>query len=360
MNIELRQYKISEIAENFLETSEGGVTAFGGKLDIRPPYQREFIYTEKQQKAVIETILKGYPLNVFYWATKQDGTYEVMDGQQRTLSFCNYIAGNFSINDRNFSNLTETEKNRIMNYEIMVYVCDGNDLERLEWFRTINIAGEKLTDQELLNINYTGKWLESAKFKFSKPNCVAYLLASKYVKGSPIRQEFLETAIDWISGGNIASYMASHQYDDNANELWLHFQNVIAWVSTVFPTYYREMKGIDWGRLYTLYHEKSYGDLDDEVKRLMADDDVTKKSGIFEYLLSNYENEKCLNIRTFTDTQKRIAYENQDGVCPVCGRKFDISEMEADHITPWSEGGKTSQENLQMLCKHCNRLKSNK
>lgn len=240
----------------------------------------------------------------------------------------------------------------------MVYFCEGNDKEKLDWFRIVNIAGIKLTDQELRNTVYTGVWLTNAKSIFSKSNCAAYLLSKDYLIGSPIRQEILETALSWISNGEIEKYMSIHQHDPNANELWMHFQNVIGWVRLTFTTYRKEMKGVDWGNLYNKYKDKMFDTvkLEQEIQVLMMDDDVTRKSGIYPYVLTR--NEKYLSIRTFTESQKRVAYERQNGICPKCGKHFELKEMEADHITPWSKGGKTVPENCQMLCQECNRRKS--
>jgi len=240
----------------------------------------------------------------------------------------------------------------------MVYFCEGNDKEKLDWFRIVNIAGERLYDQELRNAVYTGSWLSDAKLKFSKSNCAAYLLSHKYVKGSPIRQDILETALNWISNSNIENYMSIHQHDPNANELWLYFRNVIDWVELTFTTYRSEMKGVDWGSLYDEFKDEIIDTeaLESEIQALMLDDDVTSKKGIYPYVLRR--SERDLNIRAFTPNQKREAYERQNGICAHCGEHFDISEMEADHITPWHLGGKTRSENCQMLCKQCNREKS--
>lgn len=293
-----------------------------------------------------------------YWVKNQDGTFEVLDGQQRTISFCQYVNGDFSIDSKYFHNLTQTEKDKILDYKLMVYFCEGNDEEKLSWFKIINIAGEKLTEQELRNATYTGPWLTSAKTHFSKSGCAAYLLASKYVSGSPIRQDYLETALSWINNGDIKGYMATHQHDPNANELWTYFRNVIEWVQLTFTNYRQEMKGISWGALYNEFKDKVYdtNKLEAEIQILMMDDDVSNRKGIYSYVLNR--NEKHLNIRAFTESQKRSAYERQKGNCPTCKKHFDIKAMEGDHITPWHAGGKTSAENCQMLCKECNRRKS--
>lgn len=358
MKIELHEITVREVVENYVDNAEEGVIGYGGKLNIRPKYQREFVYDDKKRNAVIDTIRKDFPLNVIYWVKNEDGTFEVLDGQQRTISFCQYVKSDFSIDNRAFHNLTETEKKQISDYKLMVYFCEGNDKEKLDWFKIINIAGEKLTDQELRNAVYTGTWLSDAKLKFSKSNCAAYLLSKDYVNGSPIRQEILQTALIWIRSGEIEKYMSIHQHDPNANELWMYFQNVINWVTLTFTTYRREMKGLDWGGLYDTFKDEMFdtAKLEQEIQALMMDDDVTTKKGIYQYVLNH--NEKYLSIRTFTESQKRVAYEKQKGICKKCGKRFELKEMEADHITPWSKGGKTSTENCQMLCQDCNRRKS--
>ena len=360
MKIELHEITVREVAENYIDNAEEGVVGYNGKLNIRPKYQREFVYDEKKRNAVLDTIRKQIPLNVMYWVKNEDGTFEVLDGQQRTISFCQYVNNDFSIDNRAFHNLTNTEKDQILNYKLMVYFCEGNDKEKLDWFRIINIAGEKLTDQELRNAVYTGPWLTNAKSIFSKTNCAAYLLSNTYVNGSPIRQEILETALKWISNGEIENYMSIHQHDPNANELWMYFRNVIDWVELTFTNYRKEMKGINWGELYNQYKDQLYDtkELDREIQALMMDDDVSNKKGIYPYVLNR--NEKSLNIRAFTPNQKREAYERQQGICPRCGdgKQYKLEEMEADHITPWHEGGKTHPDNCQLLCKRHNREKS--
>lgn len=360
MKIELHSVKVREVAEGYEDNAEAGVKGYSGKLDIRPKYQREFVYDEGKRNAVIDTINKGFPLNVMYWVKNEDGTFEVLDGQQRTISFCQYINGDFSLDNKAFHNLTETEKDKILDYELMVYFCEGNDKEKLDWFKVINIAGEKLTDQELRNAVYTGPWLSDAKLKFSKSGCAAFLLAEKYVNGSPIRQEILETALKWINKGNPEGYMSAHQHDPNANELWTYFRNVIEWAKDTFTTYRSQMKGIDWGFLYDNFHTKTLdtNKLEEEIAELMMDEDVTNKKGVYSYVLTR--DERYLNIRAFSENQKREAYERQNGICANCGVHFEIDEMEADHITPWHLGGKTTSENCQMLCRDCNRRKSGK
>lgn len=360
MKIELHEISVCEVAENYVDNAEEGVIGYDGKLNIRPKYQREFIYDEKKRNAVIDTICKDFPLNVIYWVKNDDGTFEVLDGQQRIISFCQYIKGDFSIYNRAFHNLTNTEREQILDYKLMVYFCEGNDKEKLDWFKIINIAGERLTDQELRNAVYTGAWLTNAKSIFSKSNCAAYLLSKDYVSGSPIRQEILQTASSWMSNGEIEKYMSIHQHDANANELWMYFRNVIEWVRLTFTIYRKELKGINWGELYDKFKGEIFDTekLEQEIQSLMIDDDVTNKKGIYPYVLTR--NEKHLNIRAFTESQKRVAYEKQKGICNKCGEHFELKEMEADHITPWSKDGKTNPENCQMLCLECNRRKTGK
>ena len=358
MKIQLNEITIREVSNGYLNSDEEGVVGYGEKLNIRPKYQREFVYKDKQRDAVIETIKKNFPLNVMYWVKNEDGFFEVLDGQQRTISFCEYIAGTFSLNNLYFHNLTDVEKNQILDYKLMIYFCEGNDKEKLDWFKIINIAGEKLTDQELRNAIYTGTWLIDAKRYFSKSGCPAHGMASDYLSGSAIRQDYLETVIRWISGDKIEDYMSKHQHEPNANELWLYFQNVINWVRVVFPNYRKEMKGVEFGPLYNEFKNEKIDSkkIEKEITELMQDEDVTKKSGIYPYVLTRQE--KYLNIRSFTEKMKREAYEKQKDICKKCKEHFEIEEMEADHIKPWHEGGKTTAENCQMLCKEHNRIKS--
>ena len=357
MKIVLHEITIAELTKGYTDNQESGVRGYDGKLDIRPPYQREFVYSEKQRNAVIDTLTKNFPLNVMYWAVRDDGNYEIIDGQQRTVSICQYVQGDFSVDLRYFHNLQDDEQDQILNYKLMVYFCEGAPSEKLEWFKTINIAGEELTNQELRNAVYSGSWVTDAKRHFSKNGCPAYGMGSKFLSGTPIRQDYLETAIDWHAQGAIEAYMAERQNHPNANELWLYFQAVINWVQAVFPNYRREMKGIAWGALYNKHKDTNWdaAQLETEISRLMQDDDVTKKKGIYPYVLT--KKEKYLNIRAFTQSQKRELYERQKGICPICKEHFAIGEMEADHIMPWHAGGKTELENGQMLCQEDNRSK---
>lgn len=358
MKIELKEITVRELANGYKDNAEEGVVGYSGRLDIRPLYQREFIYKDKQRDSVINTVTKDFPLNVMYWAVREDGGFEIIDGQQRTISVCQFVNGDFSYLGRGFVNLQDDEQKQILDYKLTIYLCSGKDSEKLEWFKTINIAGEELTDQELLNAVYSGLWTTDAKRFFSKTGCPAFIIGRDYLKGTPIRQDYLETAIDWISDGDITGYMATHQHDPNARALWLYYQSVIAWVEATFTKKRRFMKGVKWGPLYNVYKDMQYSteEIEEETAELILDDDVTKKSGIYPYILTG--DEKYLSIRAFSDAVKQKVYEQQEGVCARCGEYFELNEMEADHITPWHEGGKTLVENCQMLCKHDNRTKS--
>jgi len=358
MKIELLEVTVRELAAGYADNDEGGVVGYSGRLDIRPVYQREFIYKDKQRDAVVNTVRKNFPLNVMYWAVREDGGYEVIDGQQRTISICKYVDGDFAFENRYFHNLQSDEQQQILDYKLMIYSCSGTDSEKLEWFRTINIAGEKLTEQELRNAVYSGPWVTDAKRYFSRTNCAAYSIGGDYLNGTAIRQDYLETVIGWISDDDIEGYMAKQQLKANANELWLFFKSVIDWVQATFTVYRREMKGVDWGVLYKQYKGNEFDTkaLEAEIRELMEDEEVSKKSGIYPYVLTRKE--KHLSLRAFTDKQKREAYERQAGICPVCQKHFEIQGMEADHITPWHAGGKTNAGNCQMLCKEDNRRKS--
>jgi HNH endonuclease/Protein of unknown function DUF262 len=361
MKIDMREITVAELTKDYRDQAEEGVTGFGGLLNIRPAYQREFIYKVEQRNEVIHTVRKGFPLNTMYWAVAGDG-FELMDGQQRTVSICQYVNGDYSVeiegSPRGFSNLTAEKQQQILDYKLSVYVCEGTEDEKLDWFKIINIAGEKLTDQELRNAIYTGPWLSAAKIWFSKSGAPAAAIGSKLVNGTPNRQEILETAISWLSNGQIDQYMADHQHDQNANALWTYFKNVIEWADLTFTHYRKEMKGVAWGPLFNTFGQDKLdtGELEKRISALMQDEDVTKKSGIYDYVLS--KNERALSIRAFTDNMRRETYERQKGNCPTCKKHFDLSEMEADHITPWSKAGKTLANNCQMLCKADNRIKS--
>ncbi|MDC1186932.1 DUF262 domain-containing protein [Gammaproteobacteria bacterium] len=360
MKIELNNISIKKLSQDYTNEDEKGVFGYNGKLSVRPIYQREFIYSDKQRNAVIETVRKNFPLNVIYWAKNNDGTFEVLDGQQRTISICEYIDGNYSIDGMYFHNLTDDQQEKILNYELMVYFCEGSNSEKLEWFKIINIAGEELEAQELRNAVYSGPWLTDAKSDFSKTGCRAYEIGSKYLQGSAIRQKYLETAIKWISENNIEDYMSKHQHKHSAIDLWNYFSSVIDWTEAIFKNYRREMKGVEWGYLYNSHKNDALDPnaIEEEITNLMMDDMVQKKKGIYEYILKR--DEKLLNLRAFTDQQKREMYESQKGLCAIRKKPYPIEEMEADHIDPWIEGGKTEVENGQMIHKEENRRKSNK
>lgn len=363
MKIELYETTVRDLTKDYEDNQEGGVVGYGGRLDIRPPFQREFVYKDKQRDAVIETIRKDFPLNVLYWAVREDKDdeddpdFEVIDGQQRTISICQYVDGDFAIDDLYFHNLTDDQQQQILDYKLMIYRCTGTDSEKLEWFKVINIAGEELTDQELRNAVYHGSWVSDAKRYFSRNGCPAYAIGNKYLAGEVNRQKYLETAIKWINDGDVEAYMAVHQHKPKATGLWLHFKKVIDWVEATFPVYRSEMKGIDWGSLYAAHRddELDSSELESRIAALMADVDVQRKKGIYTYVLNG--DEKTLSIRAFDARQRREAYENQKGICPGCGEHFEIEQMQADHKTPWSKGGKTVPENCVMLCAACNRKK---
>ena len=365
MKIELNEITIRDIVKEFKDSAENGVVGFGAKLNIRPAFQREFVYSGKQRDEVINTVKNGFPLNVMYWVKSPEDAetdYELLDGQQRTLSICQYVNGDFSLNSKYFHNLTQTEKDQILDYKLMIYICEGNDKEKLDWFKIINIAGEELTDQELRNAIYTGPFISDAKRYFSKTGCAAYQIAGDFMSGSAIRQDYLETAIEWLAEKEnkaIDDYIAEHQHDPNANALWLYFQQVISWIKVVFPKYRKEMKGLPWGIFFNKYGQQSYDSATFETRivELMEDEEVTNNKGIYEYLLSG--NERALNLRSFPDKIKRAVYEKQVGKCAFCGQAFPIERMQGDHIIAWSNGGTTVIENCQMLCAQCNGTKSN-
>lgn len=326
MKIKLHEIPVRDVVAGYVDSAENGVVGYGGKLNIRPAFQREFIYKDKQRDEVVRTIRKNFPLNVMYWVKSDNGNYELLDGQQRTISICQYVNGDFSIDHRAFHNLTDTERKEILDYPLMIYICEGTDKEKLDWFKIINIAGD-------------------------------------YLSGSAIRQNYLETAIKWIAardGIEIEDYMSKHQHDTNCNELWLYFQSVISWVKATFPTFRKKlMSGLEWGIYYNKYGANAHDPkaYEKRIVALLDDEDVSNQKGIYEYLLDG--NEKHLSIRAFSPKMARTAYERQKGICPKCGKRFEIEEMQADHITPWSKGGKTISENCQMLCADCNRRKSN-
>jgi uncharacterized protein DUF262/HNH endonuclease len=366
MKMQPVEVTVRDVTDGYTDLGDEGATGYGGRLNIRPEYQREFVYDEENQRAVIDTLLEGTPLNYMYWAVTGKGTYEIVDGQQRTISFCRYVKGDFTIKvdgyPMSFSGLPKTEQDKILNYKLTVESCSGTDDEKLRWFGKVNTRGQSLNKQEQRNAVYHGPWITAARKKFSKADCPARRIAGQYLRGTAISQSYLETALKWRSGGKIEEYMDAHRYDMDAEELWRYFQDVFSWVKRIFPERRDIMKGIDWGDLHTRYKDKLYTpvNLENEIQQLLADEDVTNKKGIYPYVLDHDANEKDLSLRGFPDSIKQAAYERQNGICPgpKCGGKhFEITEMEADHITPWSESGKTDAANCQMLCRTDNRAK---
>ena len=370
MTIKQTEVTVREITQGYTNNDEQGVRGFGGQLDIRPPYQREFIYNEKEQEAVITTVLNGYPLNVMYWVKRSDDAecpYEVMDGQQRTLSLCEYVAGKFSHDFKNFFNQPMDVQNKILDYKLTVYVCEGEASEKLEWFKTINIAGKALNEQEINNAIYAGPFVSDAKRHFSKSNCGAYRLGKDLVNGTPIRQDFFKKALEWMAEHETRNghrqtavgYMAQHQHDPNANNLWSYFQNVLNWATTNFSLkkFKKIMKGLNWAELYDKYRNETLNteELERRISALIRDGEIQKQTGIIPYVLTG--DERHLDLRSFPEDIKLAVWERQSHICPICGKEFDFEFMEGDHITPWREGGRTVTENCQMLCRECNRRK---
>lgn len=373
MTIKQINVTVGEITKGYINNDEQGVRGYGGLLDIRPPYQREFIYNENEQRAVIETVLHNYPLNVMYWVKRSEDAecpYEVMDGQQRTLSLCEYVADAFAVDFKNFSNQPTDVRKKILDYKLTIYVCEGEESEKLEWFKTINIAGKPLNEQEIRNAVYAGPFVSDAKKHFSKSNCGAYRLGKDLVNGSPIRQDFLKKALEWMAEHEVrqgklqtaVGYMATHQHDPNALPLWTYFQSVLNWAISTFnmKKFKKIMKGLDWAKFYDLYHEESLDvkTLETQIADLMGDDEIQKPLGIIPYVLTG--DEHYLDLRSFPDKIKLAVWEKQNHKCAHCGKEFDIVFMEGDHVKPWREGGRTDIENCQMLCRDCNRRKGSK
>ena len=378
MNIELHKIRVSDLVQGYNEGTDK-IVGYGGRLDIRPEYQRNFVYPDDKRNEVIYTMLRGehgFPLNVMYWVKNGKDSYEVLDGQQRTLSICEFCAGNFSIKlygETYFYDTLPTDKQKqIDDYELMVYFCEGTPEEKHEWFRVVNIAGLLLTDQELRNAVYHGPWLNDAKRYFSKckknhePNCLAWFKGGQYLRADVDRQELLELVLKWISGGDIEGYMRDNYKKPDAHELIEYYEGMLGWIETTFPVYRSDMKGLPWGVIYNAHK----GDvlepekLELRIQELYQDDDLQNVRGVYQYVLTG--DERYLNFRLFDRTTKRLVYERQKGVCPICaaeGREkmqFKFEEMDADHIVPWSKGGKTTIDNCQMLCTEHNRAKGNR
>lgn len=351
MEIEPKKITIRELILNYEDKDEEGVIGYNGKLNIRPPYQREFVYDDKKRQAVLDTVFKGYPLNSIYWAVTEDGTYEVIDGQQRIISICQYCEGDFSIDGVYYHSLQSDKQKKILDYELTVYFCSGTDSEKLAWFETINIAGEVLTAQELKNATFSGPWVTDAKRYFSKRGCVAYNKAADYLSGTAIRQEYLETAINWISNGKIKDYMSKHHHKKSAKELWNYFEEVIDWVEKNFIKKRNFMKGLQWGFFYNKYKDKKFNpqEIEKAISELIQFSDKIKLKGIYEFILTGEP--KHLSHRKFPDNIKHKVFEAQNGKCKICKKPFDMSEMEADHIKAWFDNGETTVDNCQMICR---------
>lgn len=378
---------VADICNGFVYNQlEGkGLFGLGGKLTIQPEYQRNYIYSDgggKREAAVIESLLKGYPLGLIYFNKVAKEKFEVLDGQQRITSIGRFVTNKFAImengNPKNFDSLPADQRATILNSKFLIYECEGTETAIKAWFETINIAGVPLTDQELLNAIYSGPFVTLAKAEYSNSQNANIQKWSAYVKGSANRQEFLERALNWVSKGDIGCYMSAHRNDNNINELKTYFNSVIDWVSTVFVDVLPEMRGLEWGRLYELYHGKSYDPkkMSAEVKRFAADDCVKSRKGIFEFLLGGSVDTKLLDVRVFDTPVKRVAYAKQTQAaegkgksnCPFCvighnankSRIYKFDEMDADHVSAWSKGGGSSAKNCQMLCITHNRAKGNR
>lgn len=370
LTIEEKKVTVGEIVKGYINNDDQGIRGYNGLLDIRPPYQREFIYNEQEQQAVITTVLNGYPLNIMYWVKRNEDAecpYEVMDGQQRTLSLCEYVAGKFAYDYMNFFNLPADVQKKILNYELTIYVCEGEESEKLEWFKTINIAGKPLNEQEIRNAVYAGPFVSDAKRYFSKTNCAAYRLGKDLVNGSPIRQDFFKKALEWMAdhetrkgkSQSAVGYMSVHQHDLNAMPIWTYFQTVLRWAMDTFnmKKFKKIMKGLDWACFYDEYHEKALDirAIEIQISELMGDDEIQKPQGIIPYVLTG--SERYLDLRVFSDKIKLAVWEKQNHKCAICGKELDYEFMEGDHIIPWCDGGRTTIENCQMLCRNCNRTK---
>lgn len=377
---------VKDICEGFVYNELEGKGLFGlsGKLTIQPEYQRNYIYADgKKDVAVIESLLKDYPLGLIYFVKVNDDEFEILDGQQRITSFGRYVTNKFAFKDENgmeqyFDGIAADKKSKILKTKLTIYECEGKESEIKNWFRTINIAGVPLNDQELNNSIFSGPFVTLAKTEFSNSQNANIQKWSAYIKGSVNRQAFLEIALEWASKGNIVDYMSSHRYDKNINELKTYFKSVIDWVSTVFIDVENEMCGLEWGQLYETYHKKAYDPkkISAGVQKLYGDLYIKNRKGIFEYILGGSKDTKLLEIRVFDEATKKSIYTKQTKVaekenksnCPLCSIGHDsskskiwsLNEMDADHVTAWSKGGVTSAKNCQMLCKTHNRAKGNK
>ena len=387
MNTELRtDITVEDICKGFHynELEGKGLYGLSGKLTIQPEYQRNYIYADgKKDVAVIDSVLKGYPIGLIYFNKVGDDKFEVLDGQQRITSLGRFVEGVLSIIDesgipQDINSIATDKREKILKTRLLIYICEGTESEIKEWFRTINIAGVPLKPQELLNAVFSGPFVTKAKEEFSNSQNAHIQMWSHFINGTANRQDFLERALDWVSKGNISDYMKQHRRDDNITELKTYFNAVLGWVNSVFPTPYDKMKGLEWGRLYETYHKQPYDPqkVDERVSELLDDPQVENKSGVFEYVLGGEQDTKLLNVRVFDEKIKRQVYKLQTddaemkGIsnCPYCAigheatktRIWKLSEMDADHVSAWSKGGATTIENCQMLCKTHNRAKGNR
>lgn len=377
---------INDIVEGFTYNELEGKGLFGwnGKLTIQPEYQRNYIYAEsKKDAAVIQSLLKDYPIGLLYFVKVGDDKYEVLDGQQRITSIGRYITGKFAIIDDSdipnyFSGLPEDKQKFLLSRKLTIYICEGNESEIKEWFKTINIAGIPLNEQELLNAIYSGPFVTKAKEEFSNSQNSNIQKWSAYIKGNANRQDFLNTALKWVSKNNIENYMSLHRLDTDINELKNYFNSVIDWIGSIFVNVYSEMKGLEWGELYEKYHSNPYNvsKITERINELYNDEYIKSKKGIFEFILSNETDYKLLEIRLFEESVKKTKYNQQTtyatehGVsnCPLCAsgnnanknRIYKYNEMDADHVKAWSHGGSTDISNCEMLCQTHNRAKGNK
>lgn len=386
MNTELKQYTVREVCEGFIYNESEGKGLFGlsGRLTIQPEYQRHYIYNDgKKDVAVIESLLKGYPLGLIYFNKVGENGLEVLDGQQRITSFGRFVTGKFAIdaksaNPQYFHSLAGDKQAKILDSQILVYECEGSESEIKEWFKTINTVGVALNDQELLNAVYSGPFVTLGKEEWSNSQNANIQKWSAYIKGAANRQEFLERALEWVSKGNVGDYMSRHRYDTNISEMKLYFKSVIDWVSGVFTDVESEMKGLDWGALYEKYHKQAYDpkNVSQQVRELYADPFIKNRKGVFEYILGGLLDTKLLEVRVFDEATKRSVYEVQTNAakasgksnCPLCALGHDankskiwkLGEMDADHVAAWSKGGKTAVGNCEMLCSTHNRAKGNR
>ena len=376
---------VKDICEGFTYNEYEGKGLFGlsGKLTIQPEYQRNYIYADgKKDVAVIDSILKGYPLGLIYF-NKVGDKLEVLDGQQRITSFGRFVTDKFAIKDYHgmeqyFSGLAEDLQKKILETKLLIYECEGTESEIKEWFKTINIAGVPLNEQELLNAIHSGEFVTKAKETFSNSQNANIQKWSAYISGNVNRKDFRHTALDWVSKGNISDYMSKHRHDTEITELGSYFNSVIDWISSVFQDVESEMKGLEWGKYYELYHKNSYNpaDVSKKLKELYADYFVKNRKGVYEYILGGCTQPQLLDIRMFDEPTKKAVYSKQTaeaeskGIsnCPLCAmgtdgnktRIYKLTEMDADHVTAWSKGGSTDVSNCQMLCKTHNRAKGNK